>query len=253
MKNEEIYENNKQNNLINNSKLGKNNTNENNEYKYKYESEVLNLSPEFKDFEANFKIIVIGNSGVGKTCITNQAVSNIFINNHQATIGMEIFTLFLKIDKKIIKFQIWDTCGEETYRSLVTNFYRSTSLAILVYSIDQRDSFRELDLWIKELRLNNSPDTKLVLVGNKLDLENNRQIQYAEGKKFADDYGFIDFFETSAKTGENIKRMFLKIGNILYDEYIKYSEDANRKYNTFKENKCQLRRKTKGKPKKKFC
>ena len=251
MKNEEIYQNKNQNILENNSNIGKYNSNENNDYKY--ESEVLNFSPEFKDFDINFKIIVIGNSGVGKTCITNQAVKNIFINNHQATIGMEIFTLFLRINKKIIKFQIWDTCGEETYRSLVTNFYRSTSLAILVYSIDKRDSFGDLDLWIKELRLNNSPDTKLVLVGNKLDLENNRQIQYNEGKQLAEDYGFADFFETSAKTGENIKKMFLKIGNILYDEYIKYSEDSNKKYNAFKEDKYQLRRKTKGKPKKKCC
>ena len=251
MKNEEINKNKAQNILENNSEIGKCNSKDNNEYKY--ESEVLNLSPEFKDFDINFKIIVIGNSGVGKTCITNQAVKNIFINNYQATIGMEIYTLFLRINKKIIQFQIWDTCGEETYRSLVTNFYRNTSLAILVYSIDQRDSFRELDLWIKELRLNNSPDTKLVLVGNKLDLENIRQIQFDEGKQLADDYGFADFFETSAKTGENITKMFLKIGNILYDEYIKYSKDSNKKYNTFKEDKYQLRRKTKGKSKKHCC
>ena len=244
MKNEEIIN-------ENNKNIVKNNSNEKNEYKY--ESEVLNLSPEFKNFNINFKIIVIGNSGVGKTCITNQAVKNIFINNHQATIGMEIFTLFLRIDKKIMKFQIWDTCGEETYRSLITNFYRNSSLAILVYSIDQRDSFRELELWIKELRLNNSPDTKLVLVGNKLDLENKRRIQYDEGKQLADDYGFADFFETSAKTGENILKMFLKIGNILYDEYLKYSKNSNSKFNTFKNNKYQLRRKTKGKSKKKFC
>ena len=244
MKNEEIIN-------ENNKNIVKNNSNEKNEYKY--QSEILNLSPEFKNFDINFKIIVIGKCGVGKTCITSQAVKNIFINNHQATIGMEIFTLFLRIDKKIMKFQIWDTCGEETYRSLITNFYRNSSLAILVYSIDQRDSFRELELWIKELRLNNSPDTKLVLVGNKLDLENKRQIQYEEGKQLADVYGFADFFETSAKTGENIAKMFLKIGNILYDEYIKYSKDSNKKYNTFKNNKYQLRRKTKGKSKKKCC
>lgn len=224
---------------------------ENNEYKY--ESELLNYSPEFKDFDINFKIVVIGNSGVGKTCITNQAVRNIFINNHQATIGMEIYSLFLRINKKVIKLQVWDTCGEEAYRSLVTNFYRNSSLAIIVYSIDQRDSFKELDLWIKELKLNNSPDTKLVLVGNKLDLENKRQVQYNEGKQFSDDYGFVDFFETSAKTGANITKMFLKIGNVLYDEYIKFSQDSNKNYDTFKQDKYQLRRKTKGRPTKKKC
>ena len=88
--------------------------------------------------------------------------------------------------------------------SLITNFYRSSSLDIIVYSIVERNSFTDLDLWVKELKFNNSPDNKLILVGNKLDLAEKREIKYEEGKKFAEDYGFIDFFETSALTGENI-------------------------------------------------
>ena len=180
--------------------------------KYKYNAEIINVPTDFRDYEINFKITVIGNSGVGKTCITNKGVKNIFSHKYQSTIGMEIYSLYVKLDNRIIKLQIWDTCGQEIYRSrsLITNFYRSSSLAIIVYSIIERESFADLDLWIKELKINSSPDTKLILVGNKLDLEERREIKYEEGKKFAEDYDFIDFFETSALTGENVKKMFIK-------------------------------------------
>ena len=220
----------------------------------KYNAEILNVSNEFSDYEVNFKIIIIGNSGVGKTCITNQAVRQVYTDKYQATIGMEIFSLYIKIDNKIVKLQIWDTCGQEIYRSLITNFYRSSSLAIIVYAIDKLESFQDLDLWIKELKLNNSPDTKLVLVGNKLDLEENRQVQYEDGKKFADNFGFIDFFETSAKTGENIKNMFIKVATILYEEHIKYKDaESSTSFSNFRPTYGQLLRSNQKKEKNGKC
>ena len=79
----------------------------------------------------------MGNSGVGKTSITNNAVKNVFFESYKATIGMEIFSLFVKVNHKIIKLQIWDTCGQEIYRSLITSFYKNSSLAIIVYSIEE--------------------------------------------------------------------------------------------------------------------
>ena len=221
--------------------------NENNEY----DAEILNVSEEYPNYDINFKIIIIGNSGVGKTCITNNAVTNSFSNEYKSTIGMEIFSLYIKIknNNTILKFQIWDTCGQEIYRSLITNFYRSSSLAILVYSIDQRESFDDLDLWIKELKANNSPDTKLILVGNKLDLEDKRKVQYEEGKKLAQDFNFIGFFETSAKTGKNIKDMFLKAAVILYEEYNKFKdvEETNSNLSSFKPTYGKLLPKAKNK------
>ena len=211
------------------------NNEENKHYLGKYDTEILSVPNEYSEYEINFKLIIIGNSGVGKTCITNKAVKNVFSNKYQSTIGMEIYSLFIKIDNKIIKLQIWDTCGQEIYRSLITNFYRSSSLAIIVYAIDQRDSFKDLDLWIKELKLNNSPDTKLILIGNKLDLAENRQVSYNEGKQFSDEFGFLDFFETSAKTGENIKNMFIRIANVLYEEHLKFKDtESTTSYNTFR-------------------
>ena len=216
------------------SKIEDNDKNIKNE-KYKYNAEIINVPKNFTNSEINFKIIVIGNSGVGKTCITNKGVKNIFSNKYQPTIGMEINLLYVKLDNRIIKLQIWDTCGQEIYRSLITNFYRSSSLAIIVYSIIERESFADLDLWIKELKINNSPDTKLILVGNKLDLEERREIKYEEGKKFAEDYGFIDFFETSALTGEEVKKMFIKAAIVLYEQYLNFKDtESSSSFITFR-------------------
>ena len=220
----------------------------------KYNPQILSMpdSPnDYSESDVNFKIIVIGNSGVGKTCITNQATKNIFVGEYKTTIGMEIYSLFIKIDNKIIKLQIWDTCGQEIYRSLVTNFYRNSSLAIMVYSIDSSESFRDLDLWIKELKMNNSPDTKLILVGNKLDLKENREVQYEEGKKFSENFGFLDFFETSAKSGENIKEMFIEAAIVLYEEQKKFLDDnPNSSFSTFRPSNVNILNKSKSRRKK---
>ena len=191
-----------------------------------------------------FKIIIIGNSGVGKTSITTSAVKNVFINDYKSTIGMEIFSLYLKVNDKPIKLQIWDTCGQEIYRSLIKNFYRNSSLAIIVYSIDKKNSFKDINLWIKEIRVNSSPDIKIVLIGNKSDLDKDRQVSYEEGKKYLDDDEVLKFFETSAKTGENIKKLFEEISIILYKDY-KYFNKGNltRSSGSFKAKKADLSKK----------
>ena len=211
----------------------------------KYVSEIIKMTEaeEPKDM-LTFKIIIIGNSGVGKTSITTSAVKNVFINDYKLTIGMEIFSLYLKVNDKPIKLQIWDTCGQEIYRSLIKNFYRNSSLAIIVYSIDKKNSFKDINLWIKEIRVNSSPDIKIVLIGNKSDLDKDRQVSYEEGKKYLDDDEVLKFFETSAKTGENIKKLFEEISIILYKDY-KYFNKGNltRSSGSFKAKKADLSKK----------
>ena len=238
-----------------NQKKNKNSFNENDKYN-KYNTEIVNYKEDFADYTINFKIIVIGSSGVGKTCITNQATKHIFNEDMVATVGIEIYDLFIKIDNKVIKIQIWDTCGQELYHSLIESFYRNSSLAIFVYAIDRRQSFNEIDFWIKELKNNNSPDSKIILVGNKLDLAKNREIQYEEGDKKAKDNEFIDFFETSAKTGENISKMIIKVANILYKEHLEFKGiETDDQFQAFKSNKPNFKVvKKKGKKnKKKWC
>jgi small GTP-binding protein len=95
------------------------------------------LKEDYPNYDLSFKVIVIGNSGVGKSCLSMQATKHKFENNYLATVGFEFFAFNMKLDNKVIKLQIWDTCGQEIYRSLITSFYKNSSLAIIVYAIDE--------------------------------------------------------------------------------------------------------------------
>jgi small GTP-binding protein len=129
------------------------------------------LPDDYSQYDLSFKIIVIGDSSVGKSCLTMKATKNLFENHYSATVGFEFFTFNVKINDKVVKLQIWDTCGQEIYRSLITNFYRSSALGILVYAIDNQNSFDNLDVWLKDLKTQSNPDVKVFLIGNKTDLE----------------------------------------------------------------------------------
>ena len=185
------------------------------------------LSDQSKNYDLFFKIIVIGNSGVGKSCLSLKATKDIFEQEFITTTGFEFFNFTLKINSKIIKLQIWDTCGQEIYRSLISNFYRSSSLAILVYAIDNEESFNDLNNWIKELKINSNPNIKIFIIGNKNDLEDKRKVSFDKGKNFCIVNGFHLFMETSAKSGFNAKKLFVNVGKILYKEYVKLNKDGD--------------------------
>ena len=143
------------------------------------------LPDDFLQYDLSFKLIVIGDSGVGKSCLTNRATTNLFEDTYSATVGFEFVSFNVKINEKVIKLQIWDTCGQELYRSLITNFYRNSSLAIIVYAINSKDSFENIEMWLRELRTHSNPDAKVFLIGNKIDLENERKITREQGENFA--------------------------------------------------------------------
>ena len=185
------------------------------------------LNEQYKDYDLSFKIIVIGNSGVGKSCLALKATKNIFEEQFMSTVGFEFFVFNLKINEKIIKLQIWDTCGQEVYRSLISNFYRSSSMAIIVYSIDNEESFNDLDNWVKQLKTHSSPDCKVFIIGNKNDLEDKRKVSYEQGENFAKNNQFNLFLETSAKTGFNSKEMFIEAAKLLYRNYEKLNKDGD--------------------------
>ena len=175
-------------------------------------------------FDLTYKIIIIGDSGVGKSCLAIRGIKNTFDALYKPTIGFEFMTSYAKIDKKIIKLQIWDTCGQELYRSLITNFYRNASLAIIVYAINSRDSFENIEMWLRELRTHSNPDAKVFLIGNKVDLDNERVITKEQGETFYKTNKLNLFIESSAKTGFNAKRVFIKAAKLLLDEHLKYKE-----------------------------
>ena len=185
------------------------------------------LKDDNSQYDLSFKMIVIGDAGVGKSCLTAKAARGVFEESYSATVGFEFLTFNVKIDGKIIKLQIWDTCGQEVYRSLITNFYRNASLAMMVYSINSRESFIHINQWLKEVRIQSHPDVKIILVGNKADLINERTVSKDEAKRYKEENQILYFEETSAKTGFNSKEVFIESARILYEEHKRYKMRAS--------------------------
>ena len=201
----------------------------------KYEYEIL--SEDYTNFDLSFKLIVIGDSGVGKSCLTNNAVKNTFEEAYNATVGFEFFTFNVKMCEKVIKLQIWDTCGQELYRSLITNFYRNSSLAIMVYAINDKATFENIEMWLRELRTHSNPDAKVFLIGNKVDLEKEREVTTEQGENYCKQNKIDLFMESSAKTGLNTQNIFLKAAELLFDNYNKYQNKKNENGNEDDDNK----------------
>ena len=159
------------------------------------------------------KIVILGNSGVGKTQIANKYTSNRFDQYNSATIGCDLQSKICHVNNKLINLQLHDTSGSEKFRSLTKSYYRGALGAILVYDICDRNSFEELDSWYKDLLDNaGSPSLKIILIGNKLDLadsktDNFRQVSKDDGEKYAR-YHNWPFFEASAKSSKNIHNAF---------------------------------------------
>lgn len=193
-----------------------------------------------------FKVIVIGNSYVGKSSLVNSALKNRFVDGYSSTIGFDYCSFYVKINNDVIKLQIWDTCGQEIYQSLISNFYRNSSLAIMVYAINDKASFENLDIWLKDLKKDASPDIKTILIGNKCDLESERKIKKFVAETYAKDFGFLNFFETSAKTGFNSQKVFINSALILYEDYKQYEKQGKIGYDQNEEqSSTQLSRKKK--------
>ena len=175
------------------------------------------------DTDLVFKIIVIGNAGVGKSCLSLKATTGNFEETYITTVAFDFFNFTTKINNQLVKLQIWDTCGQEHYIKYVQNFFKNAGLAILVYAINDRQSFNDIEEWLNQIKLNASPDTKLILVGNKKDLENERKVTYEEGEKLSKDFNFFCFFESSAKEGINAEEIFLTTTKLLYTRYLKFN------------------------------
>ena len=187
----------------------------------------IELLPEdYPQYDLSFKLIFIGDSSVGKSCLTAKAVKNNFEEYYQATVGFEFLTFNMKVNDKVIKLQIWDTCGQEIYKSLISNFYRNSSLAVLVYAIDNKESFNHVENWLNDLKSQANPDVRIFLVGNKADLEEDRKINKEDGEKYKEDQHLDLFMETSAKTGHNARNVLVEAAKILYKDYLKFDENS---------------------------
>ena len=213
----------------------------------------IELLPEdFAQYDISFKIIVIGDSGVGKSCLTTQAVRNNFEEFYTATIGFEFLTFNMRINNNVLKLQIWDTCGQEVYKSLITNFYRNSSLALILYAINNMDSFKHAETWLNELKAQANPNVKIFLVGNKSDLEDERVVSKEDGERFREEKNLDKFIETSAKTGENARGALLEAAKLLYKYYLKAKKNLESNNDNQKGDKLE-RKKPKNEGGKKCC
>lgn len=173
-----------------------------------------------------FKYIIIGDMGVGKSCLLHQFTEKKFMSDCPHTIGVEFGTRIIEVEGQKIKLQIWDTAGQERFRAVTRSYYRGAAGALLVYDITRRSTYNHLSSWLTDARNLTNPNTVIFLVGNKSDLEAQRDVTYEEAKQFADDNNIL-FMETSAKTGEAIEDTFLQMAKKIYELVQDGSLDLN--------------------------
>eukprot|EP00048_Salpingoeca_helianthica_P009075 m.130152 g.130152 ORF g.130152 m.130152 type:complete len:226 (-) comp14768_c0_seq2:31-708(-) len=160
------------------------------------------------------KLCLLGDAGVGKSSLVYRFVSDAFSPNLEATIGASFMSKTLLVDGKTFKYQIWDTAGQEKYRGLAPMYYRGAAAAVLVYDITRADSLNTLKVWVRELQQMGPQDIVMAIVGNKLDLKKDRQVETATARTYADSVGAI-FLEASALTSENVLPLFEAISRRL--------------------------------------
>ena len=163
---------------------------------------------------------------MGKSCLLLQFTDKRFRQQHDLTIGVEFGARTIQLDNKNIKLQIWDTAGQESFKSITRSYYRGAAGALLVYDITRRDTFTHLTRWLEEVRQNGNPDTTIMLIGNKSDQDSRRQVSTEEGERFARENDLI-FLETSAKTAHNVEDAFLRTSNIIYQNIQKCVYDLS--------------------------
>uniref|UniRef100_A0A0D9W635 Uncharacterized protein n=1 Tax=Leersia perrieri TaxID=77586 RepID=A0A0D9W635_9ORYZ len=162
-----------------------------------------------------FKYIVIGDTGVGKSCLLLQFTDKRFQPVHDLTIGVEFGARMITLDNKPIKLQIWDTAGQESFRSITRSYYRGAAGALLVYDITRRETFNHLASWLEDARQHANATMAVMLVGNKCDLSHRRAVSYEEGEQFAKEHGLM-FMEASAKTAQNVEEAFVKTAGAIF-------------------------------------
>uniref|UniRef100_A0A3Q3JVZ6 Ras-related protein Rab-19 n=1 Tax=Monopterus albus TaxID=43700 RepID=A0A3Q3JVZ6_MONAL len=166
--------------------------------------------PEIEDsFDFLFKIILVGDSDVGKTCVVQSFKSGIFTEKQQNTIGVDFTVRTLDVDGKKVKMQVWDTAGQERFRTITQSYYRSAHGAMVAYDITRRATFESVPHWIREVEHYGAASVVLILIGNKSDLHSQRQVLFEDACTLAENNGVLAALETSAKEAQNVEAAFI--------------------------------------------
>ena len=184
------------------------------------------------------KVVVVGDSGVGKTNLIKRFVSNTYNPNTKATVGVEFLSKSYKINDQVFKIEIWDTAGQERYKSITAAYYKGAKGALIVYDITQKDSFENINKWMSEVRDKSTKDLKILIVGNKTDLVNERQVSTEEALSKAKELE-SPVMEASALDGNNVKAAFYDLLKEMYKE-IKKKIDIVENQNTGGKDGVQL-------------
>jgi len=161
-------------------------------------------------FDMQIKLLMIGDSGVGKTCLLLRYANDSFSPTFITTIGIDFKIKNIQLDGKRIKLQIWDTAGQERFRTITTSYFRGAQGILLVYDVTDRNSFTSIRNWVAQIQMHADVNVNKILIGNKSDCQDQRVISYEEGASLAKEYN-INFFETSAKQDLNVEKAFITI------------------------------------------
>lgn len=171
-------------------------------------SDLSNLPNPDCDFV--LKIIMVGNSGVGKSALLKAFMGDPFQSTHTSTIGVDFEIKQVVADGKTVNLQIWDTAGQERFRTITTSYYRSSDAIFLAYDVTDANSFRDLETWLEDIRLYARENVDIMLIGNKVDLNSARKLSYSDAKEYADRQR-MPYIETSAKNNVNVDQAFTRI------------------------------------------
>lgn len=167
-----------------------------------------------RDYDYLFKLVLIGDSGVGKSCLLLRFADDSFTDSYISTIGVDFRFRTVNIDQKTVKLQIWDTAGQERFRTITSAYYRGAHGIIMVYDVTNIESFEHVEEWLSEVNRHASESTLKLLVGNKADLTEDKKVDPAQAQAYADNLG-ISFLETSAKNSTNVEAAFLTMARQL--------------------------------------
>jgi Ras-related protein Rab-1A len=186
-----------------------------------------------ENYDFIFKVLLLGNSDVGKSSLILRYVDGTWSNTFIPTIGVDFKVKTIEVDNKKIKMQIWDTAGQERFRTVIASYFKGSHGVLLIYDVTNKTSFKQLESWLEIIENNASEDILKILIGNKIDLEEDREVTKEEGQSFANQHN-IQFMETSAKMNTNVNEAFEALAKIMMEFNVNQKVKATKNDKTVK-------------------